>query len=236
MSAIVITGFPALSGSTKARLIVAALALAVLSLMDIFPALDLAASAGFYRPGEGFPLSGLLAFDLVMKALPVALIGIAVLVGLGGITAWWEHRPIFRVTPRVALYIVTSLIVGPGLLGNTLFKDNWGRARPHQVLEFGGAAHFTPVLQIAHECAKNCSFPSGHGALGFWIATLAILAPERWRLSAWIFGFLLGALVGWMRIAQGAHFLSDVFASAMLVVGVNWVLKYLILGPNDIRG
>jgi len=30
------------------------------------------------------------------------------------------------------------MIIGPGLLVNTVFKEHWGRARPSQVEEFGG--------------------------------------------------------------------------------------------------
>ncbi len=132
-------------------------------------------------------------------------------------------------TPRIASFLALSLIIGPGLLVNTLFKDNWGRARPHQILEFGGSAHFTPAAVLADQCTRNCSFPSGHGALAFWLMAVALVVPARWRVLAMTIAVIIGFLVGAMRIAQGGHFLSDVVAAALIVVLVNEALKILIL-------
>jgi len=219
-------------GSNRTWSFVGLAALLALILLLVKPDWDVAASALFFRAGEGFPLAHLPAFTVVIKGLPILVIGAAIASGLLGIAATVSHRTWLGITPRLALYIVLSLAIGPGLLVNTLLKDHWGRARPHQILEFGGALHFTPVLEFTNQCARNCSFPSGHGALGFWTVTLAILAPPRWRDWAIILALTVGAMVGLMRIAQGAHFLSDVLAAALLVVGLNFILKYLILGPH----
>lgn len=235
MSAALDEAWPA-RGSTKARVAAALIAVAVLVLLDFLPGVDLAVSGWFYRPGEGFPLAGLTLFKLVMRGLPILAIGSAMVIGALGVAALFLRRHWIGITPRLSLYIVLSLMIGPGLLVNSLFKDNWGRARPHQILDFGGAAHFTPALELADQCARNCSFPSGHGALGIWMITLAVLAPVRWRQQATMLAIAIGAMVGLMRIAQGAHYLSDVVASVVLVVGVNWTLKYLILGPANRAG
>jgi lipid A 4'-phosphatase len=126
------------------------------------------------------------------------------------------------------------LALGPGLVVNTILKDHWGRARPHQILVFGGDAHFTPAVLMADQCARNCSFPSGHAALGFWLVAVAMVVPPRWRCLAMGCALAIGALVGAMRIAQGAHFLSDVIAAALIVVGINCLLGRLILGRETI--
>lgn len=209
-----------------------AAAIAALLLLILFPAIDLAASTVFYRPGEGFPLEHEPLFRLVMKGLPDIVIGATVVAAVLGLVAAISGRVWFSATPRRALYLLVSLIIGPGLLVNTLFKDHWGRARPHQIVEFGGTTHFSPAFLLSDQCVRNCSFASGHAALAFWVIAFALLAPARWRPWAVAGALATGALVGLMRIAQGAHFLSDVLAAAILVVGVNLILKRLILDPK----
>ena len=71
---------------------------------------------------------------------------------------------------RSALFLVLTLALGPGLLANTLLKDHWGRSRPIDVIEFGGADPFTPWWNPGGPCPNNCSFiagePSAHS--GHW--------------------------------------------------------------------
>ena len=216
-----------MSGWTGGRggLVAFGLAVAALLVLEAFPAIDLAVSGWFAAPGGGFPLHELPLFRGVMKGLPWALIGAAVVVAVLGLAALATRGTFLGVTPNVAAYVVASLALGPGLIVNTVLKDHWGRARPVQIANFGGTAHFTPPLVLAHQCARNCSFPSGHAALGFWVIAFALLAPPRWRPLAVAAALLVGALVGLMRIAQGAHFLSDVLAAGILVVGLTVTLK-----------
>ncbi len=62
------------------------------------------------------------------------------------------------------------------------------------------------------------SFPSNHTTNNFCAATLLTLFYRR--RGAWY--FLAAALVGWSRVYVGAHWPSDVLASALLASG--WVL------------
>jgi len=208
---------------------VAIAAVAGLLLLVLLPNIDLAVSAWFYSAGEGFPLAHLWLFRAIMKGLPPLVIGATVIAGLLGTVSLFAHRTWLGVTPRVATLLVASLALGPGLLVNTLLKDHWGRARPHQILDFGGTAHFSPALLLSDQCTRNCSFPSGHAALAFWLVAFAVVVPDRWRIKTTIFMLVIGVLVGLMRIAQGGHFLSDVLAAAILVVGLNYTLKRLIV-------
>ena len=69
---------------------------------------------------------------------------------------------------RAAVFLLLSLALGPGLLVNTVLKDHWGRARPAQIDGIRRRSqHFTPALVPADQCARNCSFPAGHPAIGF---------------------------------------------------------------------
>lgn len=110
-------------------------------------------------------------------------------------------------------YLLLVLILGPGLIVSVL-KDHSGRARPSMVIEFGGDKAFTPVLIPAEQCTRNCSFVSGHAAMGFWFIALAwVLSDRRWL---W-FGIMIGTVVGLGRILQGSHYLSDVIFSFWVV-------------------
>ena len=72
---------------------------------------------------------------------------------------------------RLAIFLLVVLFVGPGLIVNGIWKEHWGRARPFEVQNFGGEHQYTPPMQPAQECDTNCSFVSGHAAMGFyWIS------------------------------------------------------------------
>jgi dolichol-phosphate mannosyltransferase len=103
-----------------------------------------------------------------------------------------------------------------------VFKENMGRARPRDIVEFGGTKTFTPPLVPSRECARNCSFISGE-ASSIYAAffALALLIPQ-YRMGLLISGIAAGTLAGIVRIIQGAHFLSDVlFAGVFMAITVS---------------
>jgi lipid A 4'-phosphatase len=124
------------------------------------------------------------------------------------ISQWIKKAPPIKHQIRVhALFLLTALILGPGLVVNYGLKENWGRARPREVIELGGANHYTPPLVMSAECKGNCSFVSGHASGAFFILSLIwVFRKRRWF---WL-GIGLGGLVGMGRILQGGHFVSDV--------------------------
>src|SRR5262245_28452341 len=107
-------------------------------------------------------------------------------------------------------FLAICIAVGPGLVANAVFKDHWGRARPKQVVEFGGSTTFTPPLIPTNQCTNNCSFVSGEAASIFMPFYAAALILPQWASIALISGTFLGLAAGLVRISQGAHFLSDV--------------------------
>ncbi|TAN56852.1 MAG: phosphatase PAP2 family protein [Magnetospirillum sp.] len=207
------------------------LLLSVAVVFTLFPALDQGISALFYRAGGGgfFLYENPLIRGIHDAVPPLAIgSGVALLAILAG--ALWMKRPIAGLSWRSAIYLLAVLIVAPGLLTNTVLKDNWGRARPSHTVEFGGKKAFTPALVISDQCDHNCSFVCGHAAMAFTPVALAfVLRTRRQRRGALAAGLGLGGLVGLVRIIEGGHFLSDVLFAGLLVYGVSWGLAAVLL-------
>jgi len=111
------------------------------------------------------------------------------------------------------LFLFLVLVVG-SLVVEVLMKGTWGRARPRDILEFGGDLLFTPAWVISGQCSYNCSFVSGHAAIGFYFMSIAwVLKRKVWLLP----GLILGLALGLTRIVQGGHFPSDVILPAFVV-------------------
>jgi lipid A 4'-phosphatase len=195
-----------------------------LLLLTAVPQIDLGFSALFWRPGKGFYLADWPPVQTLYRSAPYVtgalilfLLAALVLPLLGGPRLLGADR-------RAALYLLLALALGPGLVINTGFKDHWGRARPTQIVEFGGTHRFTPALVPSRECERNCSFSSGHAGLGFYFVSFAFLAPPGRRRGGEVAALALGAFYGIGRIAQGGHFLSDVVVSGLIVYAVSWLL------------
>jgi membrane-associated PAP2 superfamily phosphatase len=157
------------------------------------------------------------------------LFGLSLLVLLAGTVV--KSLKVYR---RQTLFLVLLLIIGPGLLINVLLKDNHGRARPREVIEFGGNYEFGQIWERG-ETGKNSSFPSGHSSVGFYmIAPWFLLRRQKQSQGlAWLVGGIgFGSLIGTARILQGGHFLSDVLWSGGLVY-ITGELLILLLDPDD---
>lgn len=196
----------------------------------IFPNVDLWFSDLFYQPGDGFPMSHLKAF-VGLRELHRTLtwvIGVGLVLALLLKLALPTRPSIVR--PRDILFILSTLAIGPGLIINLVFKDNWGRPRPGNVVNFGGDYPFVGAWHISDFCQRNCSFMSGEGSSAIWLLTLAVLAPPRWRPL--VVRILLAAAIVFSinRIAVGGHFLSDVLTSwwtTLAVMAVAWRILYV---------
>jgi lipid A 4'-phosphatase len=202
----------------------------------LFPKIDLAATGLFYVPGEGFPLADWAPLASVESAVPWITRIIVLIVATGAVWLMLIGRPLWRLDRKALVFIVAATALGPGLIANTVLKDNWGRARPHQTDSFGGARQFTPAPLPAAQCERNCAFVSGHAALAFSVVSFAFLLPAGGRRRLAIgttIGF--GALVGIVRIAAGAHFLSDIAYAGLIVVATSWLLYQAIIA-RDLLG
>ena len=210
-----------------------------LVIFGLWPGIDLAVTGYFHDPnlpgGRGFAIRDLawvealrnLVWDgtLLMPLLAAVLLGWA----LWRKTSGWFWG-----------YILALFLIGPGLVVNTGFKAYWGRARPSNVIDFGGTAQFSPAWAISDQCTKNCSFVSGEGAgvTALTIALLLILLRYRSRIATPLYragqalAVAMLVFVGWQRVATGGHFLSDVLLSALLIGLIAAVLARFMLNRD----
>ena len=124
-------------------------------------------------------------------------------------------------------FIVAAGTLGPGILVNSGFKDNWQRARPYQVEPFGGTKQFTRATVMTDQCNNNCSFVSGHVACGFFLASLMLIDKRR-KLAWAIAGLSSGLIIGFARMADGAHWLSDVLWASPITLLCSWLVWALL--------
>ncbi len=189
------------------------------------PGLDLAVSRFFYDPATGFldRRTGLVDFVRETGWLVEWLLAIGVIAPLLLKLLFPDSELLVR--PRATLFVLVSYLIGPGLIVNGILKDHWGRARPHQIVEFGGDAAFSSVWGLSDQCQRNCSFASGEGASAFWLMAIVFLVPEERRWPVGVVTLAFATLVSLARIAGGGHFLSDVL--------VAWLIVLLVLLLSD---
>lgn len=198
-------------------------------LLIVAPQLDLAAAGLFYDPFDGFFLKDQALVRFVYEFVPWLSRAVIAALLVFVLLAWtWQRRRVFFLAQRqAALFLLLVALVGPLLLVNGVFKEHWGRARPSQIEQFGGSKQFTRAAIPADQCAKNCSFVSGHASSGFFFLAPAFVFATRRRM--WLaIGTGAGLGIGLVRMIQGGHFLSDVLFSGIVVYLTAWLLHALL--------
>lgn len=195
-----------------------------------WPDIDLKVARFFYRNGGwlGSEQPGVEGFRRLLSVIVFTVPVVAVAIWLGSRLI---GNPFGG---RAALVVILSLALGPGLIVNAGLKEHWGRARPSQIVEFGRDRAFTPVLQPANECRRNCSFASGEVAMAFWLLTLAWLVPRR-RWIAMLPGLGFGIGMAIARMSAGGHFLSDSIFAGLIASATGLLVYWAIYRPQATR-
>jgi lipid A 4'-phosphatase len=152
---------------------------------------------------------------------------------LAAFAAFLRHGPFLGIDTKGWIFLALALLLGPGLVANAILKDHWGRARPREVIEFGGQATFSPAVIPQPDARRNGSFISGDGAFGFYLPAFAYVVPKRQSRRFLSGGIALGFVFGMTRIVMGAHFLSDVAFAALFMFAVAAALHAAMFGRRN---
>ncbi|MDA3907601.1 MAG: PAP2 family protein, partial [Sulfurimonas sp.] len=110
-----------------------------------FPQIDLSIASMFYD-GKEFPMNGTWIEELFYHSVrPLIIIFALSSIGIF-IYNLVKKKNVLNIDARVMIYIVLVLSIAPALIVNTTLKENWGRARPAQTINFGGDKEFTPAF------------------------------------------------------------------------------------------
>jgi lipid A 4'-phosphatase len=204
-------------------IVLAALAAAIFA---IWPGLDLAGARYFYHGGGFFGRNDFERFgrDFFRVTPFVVLVAYAALwlaKGLGARLSWAPSG-------RAMIFLIATMIIGPGLIVNLGFKDHWHRPRPVQTQDFNGPNPFTPWYDDNGGCKINCSFVSGEAATGFWMVAPASVLPPPWRGPATVAAFAFGFGASLLRLAFGGHYLRDVLLGGLVALIVIEIVRRVI--------
>lgn len=200
----------------------------------VFFDVDLHMASLFYLPGEGFPIGKKQPWNALYRfgEYPAYIMGTVCL--LLGIASFFRPN-LYSIRLKV-LYVAIVLIIGPGILVNTVFKGYWGRPRPVHVKTFGGKFSFHQPWQPG-PASKNASFPAGHPSAAFYMSTPYFTLREnkqRRKALLWLWGgIFFGVTMGIARIVQGGHFVTDVIWSAGFVYLTCIVLASTMLKTSE---
>lgn len=127
--------------------------------------------------------------------------------------ALWKHT--YRI---VVLQALIAAFISRGIITEVI-RFFVHRTRPFEALAF------SPLVQKLTEV--NSSFPSGHAAFYFAIATIVFLRSKKIGSIFFAISFLMGI----SRVYGGVHWPSDILAGAIIgivsALFVSWLFKKL---------
>jgi lipid A 4'-phosphatase len=223
-----------LSASTMSLTAIVAVAVVTGLVFGLYPRLDIDVVALFYSPAHRtWPPIGNRFLQLYRDSNTYITVAVAVGAAAALVAGLVHPRARALVPPRVGLFLLATLAVGPGLITNAILKPHWGRPRPEEIIQFNGTLDFVPWWSPFGACDSNCSFVSGEGSSAFWLLALAVVLPRRFRLVAVAVVVLYALTIGLTRIAMGGHFPTDILFAGVFTALTIWVLHRLILRTGD---
>jgi lipid A 4'-phosphatase len=187
----------------------------------LWTGLDLQAAALF--AGTGAPVNAVNWWwvEWINGWIPAVFRACLVIALMGWLVAQFGSR--WQAWRLPLAFVVVAGVLGPGMVVNWGFKENWQRARPYQVENFGGPQKFSRAAVISDQCNNNCSFVSGHVSCGVFLISLGLVHRRRQRRWAAI-GVASGLVIGFARMADVAHWLSDVLWAFPITLLSCWLV------------
>lgn len=212
--------------SLKISLYIGIFSILISIVFVIFNEIDLAVSARYYTPGIGFTFNDT-ELAILLKQVVRPTFKLATILSLLFVLLLSFIMPQAMQSMRKhALFLFTCIALGPGLMVEGVLKNVFGRARPQDIIEFGGELIHSPAWIISGECTRNCSFVSGDVSGVAILMALPLIIP-RFRLALSIPILTMTGFAMAYRILAGKHFLSDTVISACLTIGLVYFIHYL---------
>ncbi|GMA70085.1 hypothetical protein GCM10025879_13310 [Leuconostoc litchii] len=131
---------------------------------------------------------------------------------------------------NAALIGIVVVFIAQTTIGE--MKTLWGRFRPYEMTTVSGQtmSEFTPWYHLNGANGHN-SFPSGHTMSGWLFLYLTFFVPRgniSLQKKMTIFGIAMGILTGLSRVRIGAHWLSDVTVSSLIVGTIIFLASRLL--------
>lgn len=198
--------------------------LSAITLIFWFTPLDIAALDIFFAPGKCWCMAdgGVWKFLYHFGIYLGYVLALAALVILT--LSFWRPKNFIQ-WRKPAFFLIFCMTLGPGIIINAVLKEQWKRARPRDVVEFGGKEAYTPPVAFGN-ATDGKSFPCGHCSMGFYLGLpflFLIYTHKRWAYFFLSLGVLSGGMLGLTRMMAGGHFLSD----ALWAGGIVWLVGLL---------
>ena len=195
----------------------------------VFPESDIYFSSLFYENNKFISEKIIFIKSLrtFLKDLMVLIPIVAMIILLVNFLKKKKSKTFLNLRVKLSLIgLIIGPIIGSGIIANWYFKDQWGRARPVHITEFGGDKYFTQAFVKSNQCEKNCSWISGESsaAFSFFVGTLILKNPLFFFLN-----LVFGIIVSFCRISMGGHFLSDNLFALFFMVYLAIAFKYLVI-------
>ena len=202
----------------------------VSAIFVLFPQIDLYVSSLFFD-GTKFPFKKTWFEQLFFHSVRPMIITFSVISIAIFIYNFFMKKNILNINAKVLLYLILTLSIAPGLIVNATLKDNWGRARPNESVNFGGTKEFTPAFIPTNQ--GGYSFSSGHAAAAFSLMGFVVLASKRRKM--WMAIVLsYASAMSLVRIAAGGHFLSDTVTS-FFIVYISTSILYMLIFKKELN-
>jgi len=201
---------------------------ALLALTDA----DLRLAKLFYSLEKGWPWKDAQPWDFLYRYGTIPPISLSISGLVMAVYSFSSRKTVHW--RKAGIFLVLLMIIGPGLVVNTVFKDHWGRPRPTEVEMFGGKEKYLSVWERG-VAGQDRSFPCGHASMGFFLFAPFFFLRKTLPKWAWSFfwvGIIYGIVMGIGRMAQGGHFASDVLWAGGMVYLTGLVLSHVFRFDN----
>ena len=213
--------------------LLAATLMAVSFIFVGFPQIDITVSALFYKPEQNFLLRNTPLHLFVDSWIRPSIKYLTVTLVVACVYKLFLGKSPIKRRFNIVAFLFSSFLLGPVLLVNGLLKEFSGRARPKNIIEYGGTKIFSPAYFPADQCETNCSFVSGDAAVAFSTIAFALIFKGKLRFQLVAIALSFGVLVSIYRLGTGAHFLSDTVLSGLFCILIILILERMLLRKAD---